>query len=276
MDMDKLQGPNNYTKWKLHMRALLVLEDLWPYIETKAACPGPSATPEELDEWTIGQLKAVTMLKHLCEDGPRALIEDLENAAQAWEKLKIYKSKDWGFLYNIFRRFESLTFSGCDNDPDIYVNRFFECLSILDGLSAEPQFDENWMIHRFHEGLLPVYSTYVQTYNWTHDAFTEDGKPKFDILYATDRFLDFVRYSSVMNNSSARRPISVPEEYTLKTLTACVAAGTSELRIQKGAHSGNSRVIVHAVKYCTHCEMDYHDIDSCNVLHPELRRRPGR
>ena len=259
------------------MRALLVLEGLWPYIETKATSPGPSATSKELDEWTIGQLKAVTMLKHLCEDGPRALIEDLENAAQAWEKLKIYKSKDWGFLYLIFRRFESLSLSGCDNDPRVYVNRFFECLTILEGLSSEPQFGENWKTHRFHEGLLPVYSTYVQLYNQTHDAFTEDGKPKFTALYAIERFLDFVAYSSVTkNNSSARRPISVPEEYTPKILKASVASGTPDLRVQKGAHSGNSRVIVRAVKYCTHCEMDYHDIDTCKVLHPELRRRPRR
>ena len=258
------------------MRALLVLEDLWPYIETKAASAGPSATPKELDEWTSGQLKATTLLKHLCEDGPRALIEDLENAAQAWEKLKIYKCKDCGFLYLIFRRFESLSLSGCENDPEAYVNRFFECLSVLEGLSAEPQFGENWMIHRFHEGLPPVYSTYVQTYNWTHDAFTEDGKPKFTVLYAIERFLDFVTYSLVMNKSSARQPISVFEEYTSKEIIALVASGKSEFRIQKGAHSGNSRVIVHAVKYCTHCKMDYHDIDSCKVLHPELRTRLGR
>ena len=44
------------------MRALLVLEDLWPYIETEATNPVTSATPKELDEWTRAQLKAIAML----------------------------------------------------------------------------------------------------------------------------------------------------------------------------------------------------------------------
>ena len=135
---------------------------------------------------------------------------------------------------------------------------------MLNGLSAEPQFGENWKIHRFHTGLLPVYSSYVDIYNQNHDAFTEDGKPKFTIHYAIDRFLDFATH---------HRPVSVPEEYTPKTLKARVASGTSEFRIQKGAHPGNSRVIIHAVKYCTHCKTDYHDTDSCTALHPEPRKR---
>ena len=267
MDIDKLQGPNNYIQWKRDMRDLLVLLDLWPYIETKATSPGPPATPKELDQWTRAQLKAITMFKNRCEDEPRALIEDVETAAQAWEKLKIYGSKDWEFLYLTFSRFESLTLSCCDNDPRVYVNRFSECLFMLNGLSAEPQFGENWKIHRFHTGLLPVYNRYVETYNQNHDAFTEDGKPKFTIHHAIDRFLDFATY---------HRPISMTEEYNYKTLKARVASGTSELRIQNGAHPGNSRIIIHAVKYCTHCKTDHHDIDSCQVLHPELRKRPGR
>ena len=121
----------------------------------------------------------------------------------------------------------------------------------MDGLSTESQFGENWKTHRFHEGLQPFYSTYVQTYNWTNDAFTKNGKPKYTIHYAIERLLGFVTYSSVTNNSSARRPISVPEEYTSKNIIALVVSGKSELRIQKGAHSGTPRVIVHAVKYDT-------------------------
>lgn len=49
MYIDKLQGLNNYTQWERKMRDLLVLEDLWPYIETKATRPVPPATLEELD-----------------------------------------------------------------------------------------------------------------------------------------------------------------------------------------------------------------------------------
>ena len=67
----------------------------------------------------------------------------------------------------------------------------------------------------------------------------------------------------------------MPEEYDSRAVIALVASGKSEFRIQKGAHPGNSRVIVHAVKYCTHCKKDFHDIDSCEVLHPELGKRPG-
>ena len=275
MDVDKLQGPNNYARWKQDMRTLLVLEDLWTYIETKATRPRPPATLEELDHWTHAQTYVLTMLKIRCEDEPRALIEHLETAAQAWEKLKTYKRRDWGFLYSTFSRFESLTLSGCNNDPEVYANRFWVCLDILEGLSTESQISENWMIYCFHKGLLPAYSTYVEIYDQTHDAFTEDGKPKFTLAEAIDRFRDFVTYQSVTTSSSAHRPMPVPAEYTSRDIIALVASGKSEARIQKGAHPGNSRVIIQAVKYCTHCKTDYHDIDSCKVLHPELRKRPG-
>ena len=67
----------------------------------------------------------------------------------------------------------------------------------------------------------------------------------------------------------------MPEEYNSRAIIALVASGKSEFRIQKGAHPGNSRVITHVVKYCTHCKKDYHDTDTCEVLHPELRKRPG-
>ena len=87
----------------------------------------------------------------------------------------IYKPKDWLFLNSTFSRFESLTLSGCDNDPKVYAKRFCEYLFIFETLSIEFQFGENGKIHRFHTGLLPVYSSYVETYNGDRDAFTEAG-----------------------------------------------------------------------------------------------------
>ena len=273
--INKLQGPNNYIQWKQDMRDLLILLDLWPYIEAKATRPGPPATLKELDDWTRTQTKVITMLKNRCEPEPRALINDVKTAAQAWEKLKEYKPRGWVSLNSTFNRFESLTLSGCDNDPRVYVNRFYEWLLVFDALSTKFQFDENWKIHRFHKGLLPVYSSYVETYNQNHNAFTNNPEPKFTLNYAIMRFLNSVTYPSEAISSSAHRLTSVPEEYDSRAIIALVASGKSEVRIQKGAHPGNSRVIVHAVKYCTHCKKDYHDTDSCEVLHPGLRKRPG-
>ena len=146
---------------------------------------------------------------------------------------------------------------------------------MFEALSTEFHFGENWKIHRFHTGLLPVYSSYVETYNRYHEAFTEDGKPKFTFNYAMMRFLNSAINPSEAISSSAHRPISMPEEYNSRAIITLLTSGKSEFHTQKGAHPGNSRVITHVVKYCTHCGKDHHDTDSCEVLHPEPRKRPG-
>ena len=99
--------------------------------------PSPPATLKDLDDWDRAQTKAITMLKNRCECEPRAFINDVKTAAQAWEKLEEYKPKGTETLNSTFRRFESFTLSGCDNNPQVYVNRFHECLLIFDALSTK-------------------------------------------------------------------------------------------------------------------------------------------
>ena len=73
---------------KQDMRDLLILLDLWSYVETKATRPGPTATLKDLDDWDRARTKVITMLKNRCECEPRAFINDVKTAAQACEKLE--------------------------------------------------------------------------------------------------------------------------------------------------------------------------------------------
>ena len=138
------------------------------------------------------------------------------------------------------------------------------------------RFDDNFLIYHFHTGLKPLYNAYCEYYNQTHDAIDDEGKAKFTLDYAITRFLNTTSNSTSSASLESQALIALVNGsygHTSQSVTALVAAGQTEVRIQPGANASNSRVIIHAVKYCSHCTKDYHEASECIQLHPHLKKR---
>ena len=98
-------------------------------------------------------------------------IEDCTTAKDAWTKLQEYTPKGSGILNSTFRKFETLSVATRNHDAQAYINKFQSILRKFGNLSKRLVLDKNYKIYRFHSGLLPTYSSYVETYNQNHDAF---------------------------------------------------------------------------------------------------------
>jgi hypothetical protein len=208
------------------------------------------------------------MLESRCELNPRAKLMPalpLKTLGPSWNDLNL-----------TFRKFENLTIATCDNDAPVYANKFQGVLREFKNLKLT--LDETHKIYRFHSGLLPTYSSYVETYNQNHhNPFGKEGHAEFDLDYAITRFLHFANDSTVSTTAQSLAGL-VPgtDQHTQQSTLALIASGKAEFHIQPGAHAGNSRVITHIVKFCSYCNKDYHDASKCNDLHPERRKRDKR
>ncbi|CAL1674589.1 unnamed protein product [Lasius platythorax] len=80
LQLEKLQGRENYSTWKFAMEAYLQNEDLWDCIE---APPGGSISTDQ-KRVTLARAKIILSLDPL----NYVHVQDTKTAAEAWEKLK--------------------------------------------------------------------------------------------------------------------------------------------------------------------------------------------
>ena len=275
-DIDKLEGASNYRTWKRQFEDELKLMGIWRYIVEDYNPPvvGGTVTAESLIAWERAHKRICTMIKTRCELGVRCIIEDETNAQKAWTALGQFKPRGSGILFSTFRKFENVNLAGCDNDPQKYVNTFVGVLEELRDFSSEEDFPEVYKIYRFHSGLGPVYSSYREQYDQTHDAFDDNGKHKYDLNYAITRFISAIADPTVSAKTKALAALmNGTFAHTPQSVMALVAAGKADINIQPGANAGNSRTYVQTCKYCTHCKKDWHDNSECIALHPHLKSR---
>lgn len=134
------------------------------------------------------------------------------------------------------------------------------------------------MIYHYHLGLGLAYSSYCEQYDQNHDPFKDDGKHKFTLDYAITRFMNTISNPAYTKTSSAESQalaslVNGTFAHTPQSVTALVAAGETEHKIQPGAHAGNSRTFTTTCKHCSHCRKDYHDDSECIALHPYLKKK---
>ena len=275
-NIDKLEGASNYRIWKRQFEDELKLMGIWRYIAEDYNPPivGGTVTAESLNAWEQAQKRICAMLRTRCESYARSLIECETNAQKAWTTLDLFKPRGSGILPSIFRKLDNVSLAGCDNDPQTYADTFVGVLEELRTLSSNEIFPEVYKIYRFHSGLGLVHKAYCEQYDQIHDAFDDNGKHKYDLNYAITRFISTMANPTV---SADTQPLAAlvngTFEHTLQSVMAEVAAGKAEIRIQSGAHAGNSRTYVQTCKYCTHCKKDWHDDSECTTVHPQLKRR---
>ena len=277
-DIDVLQGVSNYQIWKRQFEDELTLLGMWHYIEDDYVAPA-GATHAELKSWQQAHKRICTMLKSRCDENARAMIEDETNAQKAWKALEQNKPRGSGILNSTINKFESITLAGCNGDPHAYINLFRKTLREFHVLSSKFVYNQNHLIYRFHSGLGPVYSSYCEQYAQNHDPFDDDGKPKFTLDYAITDFIKTVTNPTNSTSSVETKALATLVNGTFAhnrlSVMALVATGSTEIKIQAGAHAGNSRTFTQTCKYCTHCKKDWHDKSECTTLHPHLKSRGG-
>ncbi|KAM0794265.1 hypothetical protein BDR22DRAFT_714159 [Usnea florida] len=279
--LDKLKGASNYQMGKRKFEDELTILGMWDYVEEDYNSPVVSemVTAERIKAWEQAHEKICTMFKMRCERHPRSMIQDETNAHKAWKTLEKLKPRGSGILNSTFRKFESITLAGCDNDTQTYTNHFMKVLREFRDLSPKLAFNEVWLVYHFHAGLGPVYNSYCERYYQTHDPFDENGDPKFDLRYAINRFTNTTTnpinstYSSVETQALASLVNGTFMHTPLRVMALVASRGVSENKIQPGAHAGNSRTYVVTCKYCNHCKKDWHDDSECTTLHPHLKSR---
>ena len=260
--IDKLKGTSNYLVWRQEFEDLLKLLDMWHYISTDNVLPvvGGDVTAADRSAWVRAHDKIYTMLKSRCEKNPRAKINTKTNASDAWNALKEFKPRGSGMLNSTFKKLETLTLASCDGDPQSYADKFQEILEEIENLSEKRQFGDNWKIYRFHTGLGSQYNAYFKQYNQNHDAFNNDGSAKFSLNYAITRFINTVTNPSDTTSIEAQALVALINDtfgHTSSSVIALVAAGGAhEVKIQQGAHAGNSRTYTQTCKHYNHCNKD--------------------
>ena len=185
-------------------------------------------------------------------------------------------------LYLTFGKLDRVTLEGCGNDPEAYANKFIGVLRELETLSEKLHLDEDWKIYKFHSGLGPRYSSYVQHYHENHDAFDPAGNAKFDLDYAITRFTTRMPMPLTVTTTAEATALAALTNgtfgHTPRSVLALLVEGLpSDLKIrdpnqfgiQAGAHAGNSRTYCITLKHCTYCKMDRHDDVECLKLRPK-------
>ena len=80
----------NYDTWKIQMRAILIKNDLWPYVDGTKSCPTGSGA----DDWKENDQKACADISLCIVPSELGQIGECKTSHEMWTKLKnTYQSK---------------------------------------------------------------------------------------------------------------------------------------------------------------------------------------
>ncbi|KAL8727686.1 MAG: hypothetical protein Q9181_005618 [Wetmoreana brouardii] len=245
---------SNYLKWKVQVIDALTAGDYWFFTNPDTAPKADGLEGVALINWKRVNSRICGLLRGRYEAVQRTYIADIEDASRAWTILAArLKPRGSGPLDGTFTRLESLSAANCSGLQD-YTTKFELVVNELHEFS--PNLFTNWLIHRFHRGLVgnTDYEAYKTQYNQTYDPFNEAGNPNYNLQYVMTRILQTL----------------IPIE---DTTGVALVTTTPAVHKQAGIKPRSAtRVITKTVKYYTHCGKDYHLIDKCQLLHPELRK----
>ncbi|GBN83180.1 hypothetical protein AVEN_250699-1 [Araneus ventricosus] len=93
--MDKLEyqaieklDASNYNSWYDDVRVILFEKDCWGAVQGTETLPAEGATAKEVKDYRLRKSRAYSIIYLNTEKTYRLLISDIEDANQAWEKLK--------------------------------------------------------------------------------------------------------------------------------------------------------------------------------------------
>ncbi len=108
-------------------------------------------------------------------------IEQHTNSSSAWDLLaSMFKPRGVGFLNDVFRRLDGLTFKDCNSFAD-YITKFRALVNELRSFSSELKINNNLVIYKFQSNLGPENASYFERYSQDHDPFDAYGKVKYSL-----------------------------------------------------------------------------------------------
>jgi len=129
-----LKGPENYMFWKTKMKMGLMREDMWDVTRTISGFPEESELVPAYHK-KLNQAFATILLK--LDEGPLALVEDLESPYLVWKKLgQLYGESGYSARHSALITMFSTTLSSCKNVQD-FVEEISKCSKRLDQIDAQ-------------------------------------------------------------------------------------------------------------------------------------------
>lgn len=126
--IDRLTG-DNYDTWKIHMRAILIKNDLWEFVS--GLFPKPQLSDPKYAEWLKMDRKAEAEILLAVSPSELAALDGLESSKAIWEKLKsMYQSSGPARKASLLKKLV-LTRMQEDDDLKKHISDFFDAVKKL-------------------------------------------------------------------------------------------------------------------------------------------------
>lgn len=118
----------NYDTWKMQMRAILIKNDLWSYVDESAKCPTETA---EAEKWSKQDQKAAADIMLAMSPTELGLIAECHTARQMWLRLEsTYQSKGPARKATLLKRVALSRMRESEN-VRAHLNDFFDAVAKL-------------------------------------------------------------------------------------------------------------------------------------------------
>ena len=254
----RLSGSDAWFDWHTQISDWLCVNGLYGLVEEQKESPQQRPSePEDKYEtrrtaWLEKQRYAIGGIRHRLDFNARKIVEKCVTVSTLFEVLeKYYRPSGIGALESLCDKLCSMKLADYDS-----VNKYQEEFRRIQGelirLHDSIVFSDIFLIQRFLAGLGSAYRVFRTSFNHSYKVLpkgTEQGITFDEVVRAVTDEEKFL-------------------ESTEKVEVALVAKGNS------GAGDNGTRTIT--VKYCTHCNKNFHTIDECWKLHPELKKHKAK
>lgn len=126
--IDRLTG-DNYDTWKIHMRAILIKNDVWEYVS--GSSPKPQLSDSKYADWLKMDRKAESDILLAVSPSELAALDGLESSKAIWDKLKsMYQSSGPARKASLLKRLV-LTRMQEEDDLKKHIADFFDAVKKL-------------------------------------------------------------------------------------------------------------------------------------------------
>ena len=140
----KLNGAENYHRWEVLLRSTLVVNHCFRVVKPDYVPPcnpdakanttvpaAPTNTRDSYQDYLRWENEALGAIRRTCKPGPRARIENIETAQQAWAMLKdLYGTPTFAMRERATLSLVSLKAESF-NDPRDYLGKFMTHANVL-------------------------------------------------------------------------------------------------------------------------------------------------
>ena len=221
-------------------------------MEPQCGTGSQAAHDRTIVAWQDKQEWAKAAIHHRCRYNARALIQGVTTAAEAFAALKPnFCQQGSGVFTELCKQFYKLTLADC-KDVTEYTEKFRKIRNELISLHPFLALPESFVVQKFLHGLGPAYNIFQSTFNQTHN------------ILLTTSMIGQLPVPPVTFNLTAMAAVN--EERRLANQKDTEARG-----FLAAPHVNENEAVI-TVPYCTHCKMNYHTIETCHDLHPELKK----